>query len=258
MPDLAEAKYDLSRLSKEKFLFWGPPNSGKSWATIGFPKPMLILDFDLRINSIIAHPRRESGVTFEQFTNFDVAAKFLDKLWDDGGGKYRTVVLDSLTTLCESAIQHSVDNRELDNKGQPVGKHIGNWRLTDISDYGNENSIVTQCVDLIQKLPLIGILTAHYTTYERKILGKDPVKERVLLTGGSKLAAKLPAMFNEIYSFRVQRAQSGGYEYLVDTFNDGETFARTTIPGIPKTLKLNLEGKCLYEQIKETIENNNK
>lgn len=252
MPSLSTAKYDLSRLSRENFLFWGNISSGKSWATASFPKPMLILDFDMRINSLISCPwAKETGVDYEQFPNLDAAALRMNQLYDNKGEKYRTIVLDSLTYFSESIITHSMDHRQGD------GKKIGSWKIADIGDYGSESSVLMQAIQTMVDLPVISIVTGHYTETETKDV-RNPdrvIRTRTLLTGAKKIAAKIPGAFNEIYSFYVQRNSKGDPEYLVNTFNDGETFARTTIPGLPKII--NQTNTKLYDVLKQTVEANN-
>lgn len=252
MPSLSTAKYDLARLSRANFLFWGNISSGKSWAAASFPKPMYILDFDRRHDSLLTcNWANEPGVDYDVFPNMDAAALRMNQLYDNKGEKYRTIVLDSLTYFSELAITHSIDNR--DSKG----KAVGSWKIADIGDYGAESSILMQSIQLMVELPIISIVTGHYTETETKDL-RNPdrvIRTRTLLTGAKKIAAKIPGAFNEIYSFYVQRNAKGDPEYLVNTYNDGETFARTTIPGLPKTI--NQTNIKLYDVLKQTVEANN-
>lgn len=115
-------------------------------------------------------------------------------------GEPGTFVLDSLTTIADNAISYGLSLR-----GQS-GKSMGVIPIPDWPEWLGESmflsSLFTDCKDL----PCNVILLAHLTITTRDVMikgGPSVTREtQTLVTGGTKIAAKIPVWFDEVYEFR--------------------------------------------------------
>jgi hypothetical protein len=243
-------------LAKEEFLmlFKGEVSCGKSIAAASFPKPY-IFDMESRIRSVAAYhyPRGKRDLEYDTYTREDYS-KF-DKKWDDfidmskmKRFPYDTVIVDSLTSTADLLLQNVIRLKGLDGKG----KKIAGVAVSSIEDFNAENSMLTELVMFLQQIRCkYKILIAHVIKTEKTNLNDDTtVVTRQLLTGGKKVAAKIPGYFDEIYHFE-QKPVGGKQTFIARTVNSGEDFARTTLK-LPK--EINFTDKNFYELIQPSIQ----
>jgi D-Tyr-tRNAtyr deacylase len=140
-------------------------------------------------------------------------------------------------------LSYSVDKKE------SAGKTRGVIEQVALDDYGVESDGLLEMLDYLRNnVSGFRILTAHETPVEIKdITGKTLSTSWQLLTGGSKIARRIPGFFKEIYQFEVRKGLSGSSAYKVTTKNDGEHFANTILP-LPT--EIDWTGKNLFEIIK--------
>jgi len=250
MPNIEDA------LLKEEFviLMKGEPSGGKSIAAASFPKPY-IFDMESRIRSVAAYhyPRGKRDLTYDTYTREDYP-KF-DKKWDEfidlskmNRFPYDTVIVDSLTSCADLLMQHVLRLKGLDGKG----KKIAGIAVNSIEDYNAENSMLIELVQFLQQIRCkYKILIAHVIKTEKTNLNDDSVVvTRQLLTGGKKVAARIPGYFDEIYHFE-QKPVGGRPQFTARTVNTGEDFARTTLR-LPK--EINFTDQSFYELIQPSIQ----
>jgi len=141
---------------------------------------------------------------------------------------YATVVVDSLTVLSDMIILQSIRSAGIGDDKDRIGKKIGGVQVPSIEDFNMESGALTQVMDALRGLRCHVILTAHLvSTYEKDLKTKKVSENRVVLTAGKKIAAKLPTFFDEIYGFYAEG--SGAFKkYLVNTQNNGLDMGKTS------------------------------
>lgn len=210
------------------FLFKGAPTSGKTEALLGFPRPIWIADLDKKVEVLAKNrtPEELKGITAVQFDSNEFE-KFREELKKAINNPiYKTRVIDSLTSCADMVIRYAISQRKEPTK-------VGVIEKADMADYGTEADGLMELIRYLRDhVSGYRILTAHVTPVEIK----DPYTQKVisttwqLLTGGSKIARRIPGFFREIYHFDVRKTVSGGAKYTVTTKNDGEHFANTVLP----------------------------
>jgi hypothetical protein len=250
MPNIEDA------LAKEEFLmlFKGEVSSGKSIAAASFPNPY-VFDMESRIRSVAAYhfPRGKRDLSYDTYTRED-SPKF-DKRWDEfielskmKRFPYDTVIVDSLTSCADLLLQHVIRLKGLDGKG----KKIAGIAVNSIEDYNAETAMLTELVMFLQQIKCkYKILVAHVIKTEKTNLNDDSsVVTRQLLTGGKKIAARIPGYFDEIYHFE-QRSVGNKPQFVARTVNSGEDFARTTLK-LPK--EIDFTNRNFFEIIEPSIQ----
>lgn len=250
MPNIEDA------LQKEEFLmlFKGEPSSGKSIAAASFPKPY-IFDMESRIRSVAAYhyPRGKRDLQYDTYTREDYNR--FDKKWDDliemskmNRFPYDTVIVDSLTSTADLLLQNVLRLKGLEGKG----KKIGNIPVSSIEDFNAENAMLTELVMFLQQVKCkYKILIAHVIKTEKTNLNDDSVTvTRALLTGGKKIAAKIPAYFDEVYHFE-QRIVNAQNKFIARTASSSEDFARSTL-SLPK--EIDFTNKSFFEVIEPKLQ----
>lgn len=183
-------------------LFKGRPKTRKSTAAASFPKPYFF-DFDNRIAALHEHFKDRDDIEFDYYSanNF---ADFKSKLEDfQLSCPYDTIVLDSLTMFCQSAVQYFTGTR-----GR-AGKMLGVYRVPDQEDFGGEAGALATTLEILKNLNQnFGkhvILNAHFITTTIRDMKSGTIKEyRQLYTGGKKLESIIEGYFNEVYVFEVE------------------------------------------------------
>lgn len=208
MPPLSELLNPEKRFNT--FLFKGKPKTGKSIAAASFPRPIKYLDFDQRVQSIVEY-FNANKIPFDDFDYESFMGKEyerFDKVIEEirkFPGKYKTVVLDSLTNFAELALQYFVYLRGEHNSGSARKaddyKHKGVVDLLEVEDYGGEDRSIMNTLRILLSLKCHVVVIAHTVEVEYKDLLGNVTTSQTLLTGGRKIAAKIPSIFNEAYHF---------------------------------------------------------
>src|SRR6267143_5098301 len=104
---LHEARPDQSLMC----LFKGRPKTRKSTGAASFPGPIYFFDFDNRMKGIQRHFKDREDIEYDFYGSSNFAA-FKHKMESfQLDCPYKTLVIDSLTMLCTSAIWYFVGAR---------------------------------------------------------------------------------------------------------------------------------------------------
>ena len=232
---------DMEADKAQTILAVGESGTGKSIAMCSYPGPLLNLSLDQRMRSVknwFIGTDQLNEIEYEEFFDFEALNERIDGLEYDC--PYKTIMLDPISFLSSMLVRYSFSLRGA-GKGQVKGRKRGKVNLTTIDDYNVEHQGIE---NLMHNLKLVGkkhnaniIVVAHVfvTTYTAEG-GKDSHVSRSILTQGKRIAALLPGMFDEVYNFYVDTS-SGSPEYMVKTFNDGITNARSSFVNMPDSMK---------------------
>jgi AAA domain len=226
-------------------MIWkGETGTRKTSQLFDFPGSMFILNFDMdRIGSLAMRTQR-TDIDYESFSPYDYikARASMDRLKQSC--PYKTVVLDSYTRLARCCVN---DGRTKRGTGD---KKIGSINVDTLQDYNAEANAGMQFVDDLLSLsgPKYIILICHVqgTDYDPS----GTAIGRSILTGGKKLSAALPTVFNEIYHFHAKPGIDVSKSVnTVSTRSSGLDFARTTLP---LEAEYSISEKSLFSQIEES------
>lgn len=269
------------------FLFVGAPRAGKTVALADFPGSHLSFNIDGKLSSIKLMKPKTKLIKIDSYEDFDysndrdiqyirIGVKEFEKfdsnmrllLAEDSSKKPENVSLDSLTLLADSTMKYAVSMKK-----QKRPTDIG---VIDIPEFPEWKAEAMYLMSLFTDLKVLNsrvILTAHLTIVEKEVIvaaergapkftgGTQKRIERILLTGGQKIAKKLPAYFHEIYFFNVE--PSADYinnpprRLALSVPTEDCDFAGTQL-GVPKEMDLTLDddkkGKTLWDYVGPAIE----
>jgi hypothetical protein len=223
-------------------LFIGESGTGKTCAAASFPLPMKIYDFDGRMKPIkLMYPDKD--IEYDTFGPKNMQA-FIDEfngLYDRC--KYKTVVIDSLTSLSVTLINFQLRFR--DTKGaKKVG---GGITVTGWDEINGETVTVCQILDICKMLPCNVVLTAHPVA-RTEIIDGISKRSRQLVAYGPKIGSMVPGYFDEVYHFTVEPPINlkERAKHIIVTQNIGEELAKSALP-IP--VSIDITNKPLYDLI---------
>lgn len=231
--------------SKFMGLFKGEPKTGKSIGAATWPKPMYIFDIDGRWRSILASPLIKDKELIEidtfQSNEFGKVQDQLNYLLQNPR-KYKTIIMDSVTSLADMLIEYSIGYRD----PKSTKMKTGSLNLTDISDFNTESKGLGEIINFGRAIPCNFILIAHVLEVTQNRITGEVIKTRTLLTAGKKVAAKLPAYFDEVWHFANESQPNVALppNVTVLTRNAGEDFAGTIYP-LPT--KMDITNRSLYD-----------
>lgn len=222
---------DLIHGERMNCLYKGEPGTGKSNAAASFPEPYFF-DLDGRIRPVaLMHPGKD--IIYDSFFgNFPGMVRKLSELVNYC--PYGTVVFDSLTSYSRTVMSHMIKARVADASDIKKRLQRGGIDVSQLDDYQGETAAIVQLLDAMRELnkKCHTILIAHCVdVIERNAQTKTTVVNRQLLTGGKKIAAEIPAYFDEAYHFYARPDLSGGNpDYFVSTSAAGIDWAKTALP----------------------------
>lgn len=221
-------------------LFVGESGTGKTCAAASFPTPMKIFDFDGRMKPIkLMYPDKDIEYDTYGPKNMQAFITEFNGLYDYC--KYKTVVIDSLTSLSVSLINFQLRFR--DQKGaKKVG---GGIVVTGWDEINGETVSVCQVLDICKMLPSHVILTAHPITKTEIVDGLSK-RSRALVAYGPKVGSLVPGYFDEVYHFTVEPPISlkERAKHIIVTQNIGEELAKSALP-LPTSI--DITNKPLYD-----------
>ena len=196
----------------------GDFGTGKSVFASTFPTPGFVFDFDNRIKTY--RGRDWEYATFDLsakgWVDFETAYREVSKLC--GEGKYKTVVLDSTTSMTDTAMERAM---QLDPKRSTEGGPI--WNV----HYQIVKNLMEPKLHGILNFPTHVIMLGHWKVeVDQKtgtVLSVDP-----LLTGN--LSQKVPGYFDEVYAF-FSKIKEGKDFFYFRTVSQNFYKARSTISG---------------------------
>lgn len=234
---------DIPLSENIKILLCGPPGSGKTCAAVSFPYPMLVLDFDQKINSAAAWYASDK----ERLQNVDV--RQLGKRLDDsdpiaelnkiireelvpqqkaGEMKYKTLVVDSCTTFSAAVLAHIV-------KTNPGVKRVASAQgvQAGVQDFGILKREFAKLIPGLLSLPMNVVMTAHIKTDRSELTGeiiRSPIMD-------GSFSAELPIYFEEVYRIYMK----DGKPYAQTKSDPSYDFCRSQIPRLPNPVELKYE-----------------
>lgn len=225
-----------------KILVCGSPGSGKTCFAVGFPYPMLVLDFDSKINSAAAwyagDQARLDGIEVKSlgrrldgsdpFTEVFALIKDLGEQQQKGEMRYKTLVIDSMTNFSSAALSHIVRT----NPGIKRPMSAQGVQPTP-TDYGILKREFAKLIPGFLSLPMNVIMTAHVKA-ERNELTNEIL--RIPILDGS-FAHELPIFFEEVYNVTMRE----GKPWAQTKSDLYYTFCRSQIPRLPNPVALSYE-----------------
>lgn len=192
----------------------GPHGSGKTVFETSFPGRTYVFDCDGRMDSVrLMHMDRED-IDYDTYTQSDWQAfdEKCESLKGRERGKYKNVVLASLTSFCRMALAYSLAHR-----GESEGKDNkrGKISLYDVVDFNVEARTVIDMINDFREMKCNFFLEAHLMKVtERPIIKErgepsETIKYRVI-TGAQKVAQEIPTLFNDVYYFKRERQGVAG------------------------------------------------
>lgn len=241
-------------------LFKGDPGTGKSiaamsWAAKGKCR---VIDFDGKIGAAInfyketcKRPDIIDNLEYFQYKTYNDGMLDLAEWTDDPtfNRPGNTIIIDTLTTGVDSMLVDigAIKGKE---KAKDKLKFVGNIQVSDIEDFNAETSALTRLVQGTKfKLECNFIMIAHVVQTRQNMLDGSVKSSRQLITAGKKIAAKLPAYFDEIYHFDSNQDFGDtnairATKYLCYTKHSGDDFARTSLK-LPE--KFDFTNRGLYD-----------
>lgn len=232
----------LSEIKTEgafKVLVYGNSGSGKTCFAAGFPTPMLYLDFDNKVDSAAVYYKADT----ERLNSIDVRVLSpslqhnpiteLEKIIREelipqeksGQMKYKTLVVDSLTTFSAACLAHIVKtNPGIKRNESKQGPQPG------LQDFGILKREFQRLIPGILGLPLNVIMLGHISTEKDDMTGE---LVRGPLMDGS-FSKELNIYFKEVY--RSYTDDKGNH--LLQTKPDLKYSCRSQIRGLPNPLPM--------------------
>lgn len=232
-------------------LWVGTHGAGKTVALGSMPGPILIFDFDGRIDPLINfYPGRTdieyytvglSNDSRNDVIGFKEFCKKFEDLQDDC--PYGTVGLDSYTMYSTVAVLHQMGYRdEKDLKHTKGGLPIPDW-----DEFKGETGVAVQIMETAKIIPAHFIMTAHpvskaqttkQTGSTNEVLA-SMVRASTLATYGWKTVSILPSYFNEMYYFSSDASSQVGQleRRFIQTVAAGEIVAKTAL-GLPARIEI--------------------
>lgn len=214
-------------------LFKGEPGTRKSTCALSFPKPQYWVSWDRKMDAL-GLPMREWGISpkdieFDDYDNWDRARVKLEMF--QVSCKYKTIVIDSITSGADSMVRQVQRIKGSDSKG----KVIGNIPVGGFEEYNAESSAISEMIALTKDICVSKkvniILIAHIIQKEQKSADGNTHMSRVLVTAGKAIAQKIPAYCSEVYHFNVKTGPivGQGGKYALFTQHQGDDFARSSL-----------------------------
>jgi hypothetical protein len=167
--------------------------------------------------------------------------------------KFKTLILDSLTSLADSALRQTMSLKKgaTRSSGAAAGRVVGGIAINELEDYGAESAALMEAISLTKDIcgyhKVNIILIAHVIQAEYKSTGGVTHMSRTIVTAGKRVAPKIPGYCGEAYHFNIERgmaADGSGGSYTLLTQHTGDDFART---GLPLPAKIEFADSPLYK-----------
>lgn len=227
----------------EKVMVYGNSGAGKTVFASSFPGPIYFCDFDGKISSAASYlsknnPDKIKEIEFDDFTDKTKAKglrpyqSFLKKLEelekDTKAGKYKTVVIDSLTTLSDAMMEEIMASNPGIKGPVPGVPGMQHYLLLSFQ--------FKQLIKRLLAMPCNVVMLGHIK------VDKDEVTSRIvyrpMLSG--QLPEQIPILLEEVYRAYVE-TKDGKTSYLAQTQAAGGYVARTQKQNIPSIIELKYE-----------------
>jgi AAA domain len=220
-------------------MFTGEWGTRKSTQALSFPTPQYWFSWDQKMEGIYL-PMKLWGVdpkliTYDDYNDWNKAEEKLKRMQVEC--PYKTIVIDSITSCGDyiNAQTLKLKSGTTRNTGEEAGKRIAGIPVNTQEDFNAETSALQTLVRLtkdIHKFHKVNvILIAHVIRTDEK--GNVA---RTIVTGGRKIAAKMPGYCHEIYHFFMKGEFNNEKQYAIHTTHTREDFARTSLPLAPEII----------------------
>jgi len=265
-------------------LFKGDNGSGKSVGALSFPKPY-VFDHDRKMPAISQKHFPNKKVDWDTFNDVfgigDMLKQFVDYFpyesqaaADQAGFRnenecpYETLIGDTITGCSYTCIK-TVD----DVKGQDILSMLKNVKeskkgaktieLRSYDTYNGEDNFLKYYIDTLKFLwarpgnPKHVIICAHILTSEQSGPPGTTIKTvtRRIVTAGNKIAAYIPAQFDEVYQFATDQGsafdENAQIKHLCCTQGIGDDFAKTAYK-LPA--QIDFTNKSLFDLISDKVD----
>jgi len=231
-----------------KVVLAGQAGRGKTSAGLTFPLPMLIFDFDRKLDGPVLFAKKHgidlSQIEVIQPKNWTEVVRVLNQ--NETSPKYKTFGFDTLTSMADLLLGVIQDNKEHEKAGQV--KRIGGIQVPGLEEFNAESAGIMDVLIFMKEVQANVWLSAH--VIETKQTVTDAGRSRVvvnrsLLTGGKKVAAKIPGYFPENYSINIEPDAVVGKppKIFVHTASNEEDYGRT---GFDLPAKFEITNKLFY------------
>ena len=184
----------------------GLPKSGKTVGLTSFSGKIMVFDLDKRIDPVLKMRPERKNIFFEQYDSIDHYELFeqdVNRHLNDRS--FNMYILDSITRLGDMVMTYSMKLRGVGEKAR-TGKSKGVIISPEVEDFGAESDGLKKIINAFLEVDHAHVfVTAHVlkSTAFDIVTNKETIHSTIL-TGGKKIAAKLPTLFNEIWSFSHQ------------------------------------------------------
>ena len=183
----------------------GPTGQGKSVAAASFHKagPIKFFDFDGRMKSVKKiHPTAD--IDYDIYGPDNLSQKFIPEFNNlVKSCPWKTIVIDSLTSLSMTAITAQLMNKGLGG-GSSIKTNKGGLAVTGWDEINAETILISQILDICKILPCHVIMTFH--PVERTI-GTEGNTQKVttVVAYGNKINQIALNYFDEVYYLDVDK-----------------------------------------------------
>lgn len=214
-------------LEPVRVIIVGKAGAGKTVVIRDFPKPHYVHDTDNKLYTLkyllkdqvsLKQIDSYNDFDFENLTDIQfVRAKSreFDATYRDlksvllnppmaPDGTPGTFTQDSLTSLADAAINYGLSTRA------ETGKSMGVIPIPDLPEWLGESMFLSSLFTDLKDLPCNVIVTAHMVITEREVMASKAERKsgisggtkvtKQLMTGGTKIGAKIPVYFSEVWS----------------------------------------------------------
>lgn len=233
---------ELKPTENLKILVCGSAGTGKTCFAAGMPYPILYLDFDGKVDSAHAWYEQDKA----RLDNIDVRdmskklanvdpiqemKMIIDKElipFQNGGGAFKTLVVDSITTFSSACLHHIV-------KTNPGIKRLSSAQGMQPcqQDFGILKREFMKLIPGLLSLPLNVIMLGHVKVDKNDLTGEIL---RIPMMDGS-FGQELPIYFKEVY----RSYMKDGKAFAQTKSDSYYEFCRSQIPRIPNPVELKFE-----------------
>lgn len=256
-------------------LLVGPNGSGKTILAASFPGPVLIVDVDKRNKPIRDwyHYRLKDYdvISINPYNLFTEWQPLLNQMLKEGS-KYKTVILDGLTSMSNLLVVIQMMNKGLFTDWSDVDKGKakeeagkitkGGIAVPSWDEFNGEVMLFSSMLECMKALKANFFLTAHPLN-RTAIKPAGAEKYESLVTFGPKLESMVPGYFDEVWYIKAAMDwdKASGKEFAKrlcytrpsNDFPMAKTAIRKLPPVIDFTNNGALEGMNFYDKVKEYL-----
>lgn len=221
---------EIDNSKYQKMLIYGDSGAGKTCLAAGFPTPIWYCDFDGKLSSAAKFYKddqeRLKNIEIKitpknSFQDFIDLCNEITRLEAKGELPFKTLVIDSFTTMSRKALQHCVKTIQMKRQNLQ-----GFGEKATPNDYGWLKTVFISQIPGILALPANIIFLGHVST------SKDENSGEILrdVMGEGSFGTEMPIYFEEVYLAYVDNKKN----HMLQTKPDYKySKLRTQKPGIP-------------------------